>query len=164
MRYSLAQLLRDGVIRYQTEFKINQPVTIDNALADLEIETHVEVFEDVLAKTLINAWEAYGNRPIEQRPIAIRTRRVDLPGGTPAVEIRVEDQGNGIDPEIRDHMFEPFISSKQTVGVGMGLTVARHALRNMGGEVSMADRIGGGAVAILVHPIEKKRRASETED
>jgi two-component system, sensor histidine kinase and response regulator len=161
MKHSLAQLLRDGVARYQTDFKISQPVMIDNPLGDLEIETHVEVFEDVLAKVLINAWESYGNAPVDKRPIAVKTRQVELPGGTPAVEIRVEDQGSGIDPEIRDHMFEPFISSKQTVGVGMGLTVARHALRNMGGEVTMADRIGGGTVAILVHPIEKRRRPGE---
>jgi two-component system, sensor histidine kinase and response regulator len=72
------------------------------------------------------------------------------------VEVRVEDEGPGIDPEIRDHMFEPFISTKQTVGVGMGLTVARHALRNIGGDVSVADRPGGGTIAILVHPVKKR--------
>src|SRR6185369_17162513 len=91
-----------------------------------------------------------------QRPIVVRARMVELHGGTPAVEIRIEDQGNGIDPQLRDHIFEPFISAKQTVGVGMGLTVARHALRNMGGEVTMEDRPGGGSVAILVHPIAKR--------
>jgi len=49
------------------------------------------------------------------------------------------------------------------VGVGMGLTVARHALRNMGGDVSMTDREGGGSVAILVHPISKKSYPSPNE-
>ena len=39
------------------------------------------------------------------------------------LHVKVEDQGRGIDPEIRDHVFEPFVSSKQTVGVGMGLTL-----------------------------------------
>ncbi|PTY06655.1 hybrid sensor histidine kinase/response regulator [Opitutaceae bacterium EW11] len=161
IKCSLDQLLHDGIHRYQSEFHIQQPVKIENPLGNLQIDTHVEVFEDVLAKVLINAWESYGNRPAHQRPITIKTRTIDLPGGTPALEIRVEDEGSGIDPGIRDHMFEPFISTKQTVGVGMGLTVARHALRNMGGEVTMADRMGGGSVAILVHPIEKKRRDAD---
>jgi two-component system sensor histidine kinase/response regulator len=160
IKYSVQQLLRDGVSRYQADFKISQPVTITNPLGNLEIETHVEVFEDVLAKILINAWEAYGNKAPEKRQIAIHTRSIELSGGAAAVEIRVEDHGNGIDAQIRDHMFEPFISTKQTVGVGMGLTVARHALRNMGGDVSMVDRIGGGAVAVLVHPVEKRRKAA----
>jgi CheY-like chemotaxis protein len=158
MKYSLQQLLRDGVSRYQSEFKISQPVEIENPLGDLELETHIEVFEDVLSKILINAWESYGNKPAEDRPIKIVTRAIDSSSGNRAVEIRVEDQGRGIDPEIRDHMFEPFISTKQTVGVGMGLTVARHAMRNMGGEVSVADGIGGGTVSILIHPLEKRRR------
>lgn len=155
-KYSLGKLLRDGVTRYQTEYKIQEPVTIENPLADLNIETHVEVFEDMVSKVLINAWESYGDRPPTERPILIRTRLVEILNNIQAVEIAIEDKGRGIDPEIRDHMFEPFISSKQTVGVGMGLTVARHALRNMGGDVSMTDRPGGGSIAVLVHPVSKR--------
>lgn len=52
-------------------------------------------------------------------------------------------------------------STKSTVGVGMGLTVARHALRNLGGEVTMTDTPGGGATALLMHPVEKKKRHIE---
>ena len=74
------------------------------------------------------------------------------------MQLRVEDQGHGIDPEIRDHMFEPFISTKRSVGVGMGLTIARHSLRNMGGEVTMEDRPGGGTVAVLLHPLVRKQK------
>jgi signal transduction histidine kinase len=39
----------------------------------------------------------------------------------------------------------------------MGLTVARHALRNLGGEASVINRPGGGAIAILHHPLEARR-------
>lgn len=52
-------------------------------------------------------------------------------------------------------------STKNTVGVGMGLTVARHALRNLGGEVTMTDTPGGGATALLMYPVEKKKRHIE---
>jgi CheY-like chemotaxis protein len=162
-KYALDRLIQDGVARYQSDYKIVQTVTVDNPLGSLMIDTHVEVFEDVLAKIFINAWESYGKKPADQRSVSLRTSLVELPGGAEAVEIRIEDRGNGIDPEIRDHMFEPFISTKQTVGVGMGLTVARHALRNMGGDVSMADRKGGGTEAILVHPISKKTNTSQND-
>ena len=155
-KYALSKLIQDGVARYQSDHKIIQTVTVENPLGDLQIETHVEVFEDVLAKTLINAWESYGKKPADQRPVLLRTKLIELPSGAEAVEIRIEDCGNGIDPELRDHIFEPFISIKQTVGVGMGLTVARHAFRNLGGDVSMTDNEGGGSVAILVHPVFKR--------
>src|SRR5690606_11836224 len=115
------------------ENQISAPVTIDNPLGDFVIETHVEIFEDVIGKVLVNAWEAYGDdKPAAERPIWLRTALVDTSEGK-MVELTIEDAGHGIDEDIRDRMFEPFISTKHTVGVGMGLTVARHALRNLGG-------------------------------
>ena len=78
-------------------------------------------------------------------------------------DVHGADHGHGIDPEIRDKMFEPFVSSKNTVGVGMGMTVARHALRNLGGEVTMTDTEGGGATAVLMHPVVKKVRRTLDE-
>ena len=77
------------------------------------------------------------------------------------MEIRIVDHGRGIDEEIRDRMFEPFVSTKNTVGVGMGLTVARHALRTLGGEVTMTDTLEGGATAVLLHPLLARKRTSE---
>ena len=162
-RIGMQRILEGGVQRYVTEYKINQPVVINNSLGDLIIETHIEVFEEVLSKILINAWESYPDgTPPDQRPITITIALLETDEGK-VVEIRIEDQGRGIDPEIRDHMFEPFISGKRTVGVGMGLTVARHSLRNIGGEVMVEDRPGGGAVAILLHPIAQPKRKAASE-
>ena len=154
-RIGLQLLLESGVARFRAESKLDAPVAIENPLGDLAIDSNTEVFEEVLAKLLINAWEAYDEPPVAPHPIVIRTRQIDL-AGRAAVEIAVEDQGHGIDPEIRDHMFEPFTSTKRTVGVGMGLTVARHALESIGGQVELVDRPGGGTRALLLHPVEGK--------
>jgi two-component system, sensor histidine kinase and response regulator len=154
-KFKLSELLAGAIVRYQQEHDIQQPVAVENPLGDYLIESHVEVFENVVSSILINAWEAYDNRPLDQRPITLRTALVTLPGNHPGVEITIEDQGRGVDPAIRDQMFEPFISTKHTVGVGMGLTVARHALRNIGGDVMIEDRPGGGTIAILTHPTER---------
>lgn len=150
-------LLLNAIARFHEDYKLTAPVTVDNPLNDLLIDTNFEVFEEVLSKVLINAWESYDNKPTDPRPVAIQTRTVEKPDEGRFVEIRVIDHGRGIDPEVRDKMFEPFVSTKNTVGVGMGLTVARHALRNLGGEVSVTDTAGGGATAILLHPIEGRK-------
>jgi len=155
---NLQRLLESGVQRYHTDYKVEAPVTIDNPLGELMIDTHYEVFEEVLSKVIINALEAYGEKPGSRHPIVVRTLVHEHPEDGRQLHILVEDQGRGVDPEIRDHIFEPFISSKRTVGVGMGLTVARHALRNLGGDVSLADRPGGGTIATLMHPIDRKVR------
>jgi len=154
-RCKLNEVLDSAISRYQSENQITQPVIIDNPLGELAIDTHIEIFEDAIGKVLINAWEAYGEKPAGERPIWLRTALVETSEGK-MVEITIEDAGCGIEEKIRDHMFEPFISSKHTVGVGMGLTIARHALRNLGGEVSLSDRTGGGTSATLLHLIERK--------
>jgi len=160
----LQKLLENSIRRFHTDNRLDAPVTIANPLGELAIETNFETFEEVVSKVLINAWEAYDGRPGDPRPITIHTAVVEKPDEGRFVEIRVEDHGRGIDPDIRDHIFEPFISSKHTVGVGMGLTIARHALRNLGGEVTLADRAGGGACAVLVHPIEARKPRKATTD
>jgi two-component system, sensor histidine kinase and response regulator len=163
IKAGLQRLLEGGVARFHDDYRLSAPVTIDNPLGDLGVETNYEIVEEVLAKVLINAWESYTNRMTDPRPISIHTRTVDKPEEGRFVEIRVTDHGRSIDPEIRDKMFEPFVSTKNTVGVGMGLTVARHALRNLGGEVTMTDTPGGGATAVLLHPVEKKVKKSFDE-
>jgi len=59
-----------------------------------------------------------------------RGRAVPLP-----IEITVSDNGAGIDPALRDHVFEPFVTSKAS-GQGLGLALVRKLVRDMDGAVS----------------------------
>ncbi len=155
---SLQQLLESSVQRFQTDSKVSAQVTIDNPLGELMFDTNYEVFEEVVSKVLSNAWEAYDPSPAGPRPISIHTSLIEKAGKDKFLQIRIDDQGHGIDPEVRDRVFEPFVSTKHTVGVGMGLTIARHALRNLDGEVMLNDREGGGTSCVLLHPLEQKPR------
>lgn len=56
-------------------------------------------------------------------------RAVRLP-----IEITISDNGAGIDPKVRDHVFEPFVSSKQS-GQGLGLALVRKLVRDMNGSI-----------------------------
>jgi two-component system sensor histidine kinase/response regulator len=159
IRASLARMIESGIRRYQIEYKIDQPVSVQHGAGEVLIETNVELLEEVIAKLVMNAWESYGeNAPADQRAVSIRTEVVEKPQEGRFALIHIEDRGRGIDPEIRDHAFEPFTSTKHTVGVGMGLTIARHSMRNLGGEVILADRQGGGAICTIRHPLERRNR------
>ncbi|MBX3750928.1 MAG: response regulator [Opitutaceae bacterium] len=153
---SLQQMIDDAIARFRHELRVDAPVTVNNPLGAQLIETNCEVFEDAIVKLLTNAWESYDAPAGAPRPIWLNTEPTGRNPEEPAVQINIEDRGRGLDAKIRDHVFEPFISSKNTVGVGMGLTIARHALRNMGGEVTLKDRQGGGVCAVMVHPINKR--------
>jgi two-component system sensor histidine kinase/response regulator len=162
-RVRLADLISGGIARFERDNKVAASVTVEMEAPDLALPTSAEVMEEMLSRVLMNAWEAYGPDSKAARPIWIKTRQLELPGRGAYLEIRVEDGGHGIAPDVRDQMFEPFVSTKATVGVGMGLTIARHALRNLGGEIGVVDRPGGGACAIILHPLEEKTQTTEAD-
>ncbi len=62
------------------------------------------------------------------------------------VTISVMDRGEGISPEIRERIFDPFYTSK-TTGSGIGLAIARSFVESAGGSLSLSPRSGGGTVA-----------------
>lgn len=64
--------------------------------------------------------------------------RVEIRGGAP-VELRVTDSGAAIPPNEQEHLFEMFYSSKPE-GSGLGLTVSRELVRQMGGELTYDTR------------------------
>ncbi|HEY3755587.1 MAG TPA: response regulator [Opitutaceae bacterium] len=152
----LSELIGGSVDRFRQDFQRDATVVVDPQVPDVAFETNTELVEEALSKILINAWEAYGDESAEKRTINIGARLVERPGDGRFAEILIEDRGRGIDPEMADQMFEPFVSSKATVGVGMGLTMARHALRNLGGEVTVINRPGGGATAVVLHPLQPR--------
>jgi signal transduction histidine kinase len=77
---------------------------------------------------------------------------VRLDGGV--VAIAVDDDGPGLTAEQIERVFEPFVRgetsrSRETGGLGLGLTLARAIARGHGGDVTLANREGGGLRATM---------------
>lgn len=137
--------------RENSGFDIHVDVSID--MDSQSIKTNIEAFEDALAKLIINAWESYQDLETDDRPI---TLTVSLSDDSKNAAFVIRDHGSGIDPKVADHMYEPFISTKSTVGVGMGLTVARHAIRTLGGETQIVPNENAPGVSVrFTHPLEE---------
>jgi|TARA_B110000037_G_scaffold202606_2_gene244911 two-component system sensor histidine kinase/response regulator len=149
---SVDRLITGSIHRAQEKVGENFTVTVLNDIKEKTIRTNIEAFEDALSKLLINAWESYDSSSVA-KPIYLRSKTLE--DGS-ALEFIIEDQGSGIDPELEDNMFEPFVSTKNTVGVGMGLTIARHAIRTLGGEVYIQPGAQRGAVVTFDHPLTKE--------
>ena len=145
--------IESAIRRFVSDYRVPALVRVTNPRPGMTIETNIETFEDVLGRLLINAWESYSDdTAASQRDIEIT---VVPPGEDGVLHLFVNDRGLGLDPEIEDHAFEPFISGKTAVGRGMGLTVARHGIRVMGGEIRLEKREGGGIAAHVTHPISQ---------
>jgi len=61
-----------------------------------------------------------------------------------AVEVRVQDNGTGIAPEIRDKLFQPFVTTKPTgQGTGLGLSIAYDIVTQQHGGTIAVDSVPG---------------------
>lgn len=74
------------------------------------------------------------------------------------VVVRVLDRGPGIPVEHREQVFLPFYRlegsrNKSTGGVGLGLSTARAIVLEHGGNLTLAERQGGGLEAVVVLPV-----------
>ena len=75
------------------------------------------------------------------------------PGGQPLrlpIELRISDNGPGIDPTLRDHIFEPFVTGKKS-GQGLGLPLVQKLVREMNGRVTHDRDEAGGWTHFRVH-------------
>jgi signal transduction histidine kinase len=81
------------------------------------------------------------------------------------LEVRIADTGVGIAAENIEEVFEPFWQAEQTAtrktgGTGLGLSVTRKLARLLGGDVTVASRVGMGTTFLLMLPM--KAPAGET--
>jgi signal transduction histidine kinase len=73
-------------------------------------------------------------------------------GAEGVAEVEVLDRGRGLAAEVRERLFEPYVSTKRR-GSGLGLSLVRDIAGQHGGTVTLADRPGGGARAVLRMPL-----------
>jgi len=103
----------------------------------------------VLTNLLSNALHAISDASKPLHVIQIGVRRDD-----DFIVIAVADTGPGIAPEAIERIFDPFYSTKRSDrGTGLGLTISRSIMRNLGGDLSVESVYGEGATFLCVLPI-----------
>jgi signal transduction histidine kinase len=70
--------------------------------------------------------------------IVVRSRLATLTEGGPGVAVHVRDRGHGVPPELRERIFEPFFTTRSE-GSGIGLATSQRTLRELGGDLYLAD-------------------------
>jgi len=119
-----------------------QPAAAQNVSVSLDVPSGLEVqversrLERAFANLIGNALEVMpgGGR------IAVTAGALDE-----HVEIRVEDTGPGISPQLRSQLFQPFVTYGKKDGLGLGLALARQTVLDQGGDIWADEREGGGA-------------------
>ena len=73
-------------------------------------------------------------------------------GNATQLELEIWDNGQGMDEETRQNLFDLFFSSKGEKGTGLGLFIARKTIEQHGGSVTVVSEPGQGACFSIVLP------------
>lgn len=103
--------------------------------------------QQIVHNLVVNALQA-----LEQVPAAERHLELRLAMPTPGlVQLTVRDHGPGIPPEVREHLFEPFYTTRAG-GLGLGLPLCESLAQAMGASLALAPGNGRGAAFVLRLP------------
>ncbi len=126
----------------------------NEAPVDLVMVDKVQI-QQVLLNLIRNAVEAMNG--CEKRELVIYTAAAD----EDMIVIKVADTGPGLAQEVREHLFQPFVTTKRH-GMGVGLSISRTIIESHGGRIWAEANAGGGTVfAFTLRAVMSEELADE---
>ena len=126
----------------------------EEAVAALDVDKLRRVVGNIAA----NARDAMGGKG----RLHLAAELADSPEGgrePPRLLLTLADEGPGVPPEIRDRVFDPFVTRGKKSGTGLGLAVARRFVEDHGGTLELLPG-GPGArfrIAMPIGPVSAER-------
>ena len=111
----------------------------------------------VLHNLLLNARDALVN--VERPKIRMTTHSIGA-GHEAGIELRIEDNGPGIPPELMDRLFEPYVTTKEK-GTGLGLAIVQRIVEEHGGSIQAENLPDGGACVTIRLPHGQAQQAPD---
>ncbi len=131
----------------QDTIRLLRPTAGDRQLSlegdeDVLVHGSGEQLQQVVANLIMNAIQATDDDG---------KIRLSLRGGE-ETHLKVEDNGTGIEDDIRERVFEPFFSTKeQGAGTGLGLSIVHGIVKDHGGSIrAEVSRLGGACFSLIL--------------
>ncbi|MBW7857205.1 MAG: HAMP domain-containing histidine kinase [Leptonema sp. (in: Bacteria)] len=149
---SVVELLRPQIERQQIQLILQLGGLPQSAQIDSSF------LRQVLINLLLNSIQSFED--IHDN----RDRRITITTGEELAGffLQVEDNGSGIQPEDQEKIFEPFYTTKAT-GSGLGLSLVRKMMIEMGGHVDLVSTPNKGTRFTLFFSYPKKQIRDPTE-
>jgi signal transduction histidine kinase len=141
-KVDMGRLVTDGLKLAELESNLAN-IRVEIAVAsDLPMVLADEVqIQQVVLNLARNAIEAMAGVGISNSVVSVGV----VGTAESEVMVSVSDCGPGIAPNEREHIFEPFFSTKE-LGLGIGLSVSRAIVEAHGGHLTVVPSVGGGSV------------------
>lgn len=128
------------------EFGCNINVNIDESIT---LYGEVNKFGQVIMNILVNALQAYGRNPRDNKQIDVKANIVD----NNAI-IKISDQAGGIPEKIQKTLFKEIMTTKGTEGTGIGMYLAYSIIKGgFNGEITFETEKDKGTTFIITIPI-----------
>ncbi len=139
---------------------IRKQFELDNIRFQLDLDENLPTImaqdnrmQQVFFNLTNNARDAIMDCPREDASREIRIRTYAAKG---KVVAEVADTGCGVPRDMRQKIFEPFFTTKEVGrGTGLGLAISYGIVRDYGGDVTIGEEPGGGAVFRVTFPTER---------
>jgi PAS domain S-box-containing protein len=161
----LGKAIRDIVALYQSK------LSAKNIKVDIRCELKLEIIalageiRQVLSNLIVNAIDAMNPGGILR--VHSRHSREWKNGGVAGVRFTISDTGCGISSEQRKSLFEPFYTTKQDVGTGLGLWISKQLIEKHGGSIRFRSSVRsskhGTVFSVFLPQGEKKTEGKLTE-
>ena len=130
----------------------NVTITVEGAPSELDGDE--DLLHRVVANLLLNAVQAA--KGVVEVTVSCRpATAAELPPGSGlerAVRLDIRDNGPGIPPEVRERLFEPFVSGRAG-GSGLGLSIVQRAVEAHRGLVLVDTGAGRGTTFTIFLPV-----------
>ena len=128
-------------------------IMVDKRLNEIPaMKGSADQFRQLLSNLVVNAQDAMaaGGR------MTIKTRyNKSVRGAYGHISVLVADTGSGIPPEIRNTMFDPFVSTKGEKGTGLGLWIVKGIVEGHSGRIQVRSSVGRGTIFKLIFPLSQ---------
>nr|WP_228729857.1 ATP-binding protein [Shewanella avicenniae] len=101
--------------------------------------------QQVLVNIISNAIVAM--QQVDYRLLTISVTQSDK------LQIQIKDSGPGVHESQMEKIFEPYFTTSQRQGLGLGLSISRRIIESMNGTISVANAAEGGAEFVILLPL-----------
>ena len=139
----LSNLIKKSTNSFSVKYEENLPI----------LEGNSQRLEQVIVNLIQNACQSLPDR---SKGITVSTA---CDSERRHVVITIQDEGEGIPPEILPHITDPFVSTKLDAGgIGLGLSVSSTIIKEHGGEMHFRSEAGKGTTAEVVLPVTRNNK------